>query len=303
MEHFFTVAQQVVVLFLLIGAGYVLAKKGIMTDAGAKVCSDIVLMLVTPCVIVRSFAGNVQVQALPAALGASVLLHVVGIGIAHLVYRGDGSRDRVMRLGTVLSNAGFMGLPLQQAVLGNIGTFYCTAYIVVFNLVQWSYGSWCMCQNGGKLPIKKMLLNPGMVGLLMGVAVLLMPWELPGVIAAPMNHLANLNTPLPMLFIGHYLYKAQLGKVLRTLRYYGAAALRLLVVPIVGLALLYLLGIRGELLVSMAIAAIAPTAAATAMFAARFEQDTETAVNMVALSTVLSLISMPVLVALVQAIA
>ncbi len=306
MGNFLTVGQQVLILFLLIAAGYVLGKKGIITEVGAKTLSDIALLLATPCVIALSFEREFSVDVLKElgkALLVAAAIHLIAIGIARLLYRRDTSRTRVLRLAAVLSNAGFMGLPLQQAVLGAQGVFYGAAYVTAFNLILWSYGVITMDRGERRLSTKKMLLSPGIIGLAAGLLILVLPVELPALVRAPISHLAALNTPIPMLFTGYYLSKVDLGRALCKKEYYAASAVRLLLVPTITIALLYLVGIRGTLLSSMAISASAPIAAAVLMFADRYKQDTETAVNLVALSTVFSVVTMPLFVALVQQIA
>lgn len=306
MQNFLTVGQQVLILFILILTGYALGKKKIIGEAAGKALSDIALLLSTPCVIALSFEREFSVAVIKD-LGFAVLMalvvHAVAIGVAQLLYRKNTPRDRVLRASAVLSNAGFMGLPLQQAVLGEQGVFYGAAYVTVFTLTLWSYGLLTMDTSSRRLSAKKLLVNPGVIGLLAGMVILLMPFELPALIRTPMQHLGNLNTPVPMLFIGYSLSKVELRTALRNRSYYLACAVRLLLVPVVSIGILYLCGLRGTLLCSMAIAGSAPIAAAVSMFADRYGQDTETSVNLVALSTVFSVITMPILVALVQSIA
>lgn len=306
MQNFLTVGQQVLVLFILIMVGFVLGKKKIIGDTAAKALSDIALLLATPCVIILSFNRKFEtavLKELGIALLVALVIHIVAIGIAQLLYRKNTSRDRVLRAATVLSNAGFMGLPLQQAVLGEQGVFYGSAYVTVFTLTLWSYGLITMDSGSRRLSLRKLLLNPGIIGLGVGILVLFLPVELPELLRAPASHLAALNTPIPMLFIGYSLSKVDLGKALRTPFYYVTSLVRLLVVPTIGIGVLYLIGVRGTLLVSMAIAGSAPIAAAVSMFSDKYGQDTEASVNLVALSTVFSVITMPIFVALVQSIA
>lgn len=303
MQNFLTVGQQVLVLFVLIFCGFALGKKKIMTEKGAKVCADIALLLATPCVIIQSFNREYHPEMLTNLLKAlliSLLIHALAIGTAHLIYRKSDARSRVFRLAIVLSNAGYMALPLQQAVLGEEGVFYGAAYVVVFNLALWSYGVVTMDTSGERISPKKILLNPGIIGVMIGLIVFIGQFSLPEVLGAPIRHLASLNTPVPMLFAGYYLSKIDLKATLRQKAYYGVIALRLVVIPVVCIALMYLCGVRGVLLTSMAIASTAPVAVAVSMFSGRYGQDTESAVNLVALSTLLSAITMPILVALTQ---
>lgn len=306
MEYFLTVGQQVLILFVLILCGYFLGKGKVIGDTGAKAMSDVTLLLASPCVIALSFEREFSwsvVQELGTALLLGIGIHLVAIGLAQAFYRKDTPRDRVLRMATVLSNAGFMGLPLQQAVLGDQGVFYGAAYVTAFNLTLWTYGLVTMDRSSKRIPVRKILINPGVIGLAAGVIILVLPFQLPPLIRTPISHLAALNTPVPMLFIGYSLSKVNLGKILKDKTYYLVCAVRLLLVPAITVGLLYLAGIRDTLLLSMAIAASAPVAAAVSMFAGKYEQDTERAVNLVALSTLLSVVTMPLFVSLIKLIA
>lgn len=306
MEYIVTVGQQVLILFVLIFIGYLFGKRGIINDGGGKVLSDIALLLATPCAIALSFEREFSwsvLRDLGTALLVAIVIHLVAIVIAQLVYRRDTSCDRVLRLSAVLTNAGFMGLPLQQAVLGDQGVFYGGAYVAALNLTLWSYGLVTMDRTNRRFSPRKMLLSPGVIGLLIGVVILVLPIQLPTLVRSPISYLAALNTPIPMLFTGYRLSKVDLGAVLRVKTYYVACAVRLLLVPAIAVGVLYLLGVRGTLLSSMAISAGAPVAAVVSIFSEKYGQDTETATNLVALSTVFSVLTMPVVVALVQLIA
>ena len=225
----------------------------------------------------------------------------VSILIAHLVFRDkDEARRRVLRFCTVFSNAGYMALPLQSALLGETGVFYGAAYVAVFNLVLWSYGLVTMSGEKTGLSAKKLLLNPGVIGLAAGLLVFLLSIPVPEVVAAPIGHLAALNTPVPMLIIGFYLAETNLPAALRDKRSYVAIGLRLVALPLLALFGMVLCGMRGPLLISCVIAVSAPVAAASTMFATKFGQDTLLSVNLVSLSTLFSVVTMPLIVAVAQ---
>jgi len=234
----------------------------------------------------------------------ALLVHGVTILLAHvLLHDPVAARERVLRVGAVFSNAGFMSLPLQNALLGTEGVFYGAAYVAVFNLVLWSYGLVEMSGDRRNLSPRKLIFNPGVLSILVGLALFLGSVSLPHILAAPVGHLAALNTPLPMLIIGYYLGQTDLRTALRDLRSYTAIGLRLLVVPLLTLGVLFLCGIRGTLLVSCIIAASAPVAASTTMFATKYHCDTGLSVNMVSVSTLLSIVTMPLIVGLAQMLA
>ncbi len=306
-ESFLTVAQQVMSLFLLIGIGVICGKAKILNTAAVKSCADLVLLFSTPCVIVQSFQRPLDASMLSglgiAAL-AAVGVHIVSIGIARLVFRdADRTRRTVLRFGTVFSNAGYMALPLQQALLGSEGVFYGAAYVAVFNLFLWSYGLLTMSGDRSTITPRKLLLNPGMIGLLVGLPLFLLSWSLPEVVMSPVRHLAALNTPVPMLIIGFYLADTNLRAALRDRRGYIVMALRLVVIPLITVGASWLCGVGSTVLVACTIAASAPVAAATTMFATKYEQDTRLSVNLVSLSTLLSMITMPLIVGLSRVLA
>ena len=306
MDNFLTVGQQVLILFVLVLVGFVLGKKDVITDKGGKVCSDLALLIATPCVIINSFQREYSPEVLRElliALLVAVGLHVLAIALTHIVYRKDDPTSRVYRTSTVLSNAGFMGLPLQQALLGARGVMYGATYVVMMSVTMWSYGLLIMNRSEGKIPVKKMVFSPGVIGLVVGLLLFVCRITLPELLASPVKSLGALNTPLPMVFTGYYLAKIDMKKAFKNRSMYGAMVMRLIVVPIISAALMYVCGVRGDMLISMTVAASAPTAVAVAMFADRYRQDAETAVNLVSISTLLSVVTMPVIVSVVQTIA
>lgn len=307
-EYFATVAQQVFVLFLLIGIGVILGKTKVLNQAAIKSCTDMVLLIISPCVIIQSFMRDFDTtmfRNLGIAALAALLIQIGSILLAHAVFRdADGSRRRVLRFGTVFSNSGYMAIPLQQALLGDIGVFYGAAYINVFNLILWSYGLMEMSGDkqslSNKKSVIKIFINPGTIGLLIGMGIFLFSVHLPEVIAIPIRDLAALNTPMAMIIIGYYLAGTKLASSLKDKRSYTAIALRLFVIPFLTLSGLLACGIRGPLLISSIIATSAPVAAVTTMFATKYRQDTQLSVNLVSLSTLFSMITMPLVVSIAQ---
>lgn len=304
MDKFLTVAQQVLILFILIGVGFVCGRKKILTEQAVKSCAELVLLFATPCVIVDSFIKNRHPSML-AALGkvalAALVVHIIGITAAYLFFRkGDAVRKNVLRFGTVFSNAGYMCIPLQQAVLGDEGVMYGAAFVAVFNIVMWSYGLVEMSGSTRSFSVRKLILNPGIIGLAAGLVIFFLPVSMPVLITAPISHLAAINTPIPMLIIGYYLANTRLSAALRDKSCYQVAVLRLVVLPLACLGVLYLGGMRGNILVACIIAASAPCAAATTMFAARYDRDTILSVNLVSMTTLFSMLTMPLIVALAQ---
>lgn len=303
---FLTVLNQVIILFILIFLGVLLTKKGIFTESGIKSMTELVLRFVTPCVIIKSFIREFDPDTLKGVLISFVsaaAIHILFILVGICVFRErDEARRRVLRFGIVFSNCGYMSLPLQEAVLGADGVVYGASFIAIFNIFVWSYGIFEMSGDRALVSPKKLFINPGMIGVTLGIIVFLIPFQIPAIIEKPISYLAALNTPLPMMIIGYHLANSNLKKAFKDLVCWGALLIRLVALPMLALASLYLCGIRGNMLISMVIAACAPSAAITTMFSSKFGKDTELSVNLVSLSTVISLITIPPIVTLAQII-
>lgn len=304
-ESFFLVGHQVVVLFILIGIGFLCNKTRLLKPETVDGMTDLVLYVVAPCIIIISFQRSFDPKLL-GFLGLAVLIgvayHVLNIVFAHtIIHDPVDKRRRVLRFALVFSNAGYMSIPLQRALLGEEGVFYGAAVIAVFTLFAWSYGLVLMSGETRHVTAHKLLLNPGIVGVAIGFLFFIVSFKIPEIIADPMRAMADLNTPIPMVIIGYYLADAHFKRVLKDLRVHLVVFLRLLIVPLILLALLLVSGVRNEVLVvACVIAASAPAAAMTTMFSAKFGQDTLLSVGIVSYSTVLSIVTMPLVVGLAR---
>ncbi len=304
---FAEVFSQVLILMILVALGALLSKTGILTELGVRSITDMVLMTVTPCVIIKSFVREFDAKALKGLLISfliAVMVHIGFIVLSRIILHSkDISRERVLRLGVVFTNCGYMSLPLQEAILGETGVFYGSSFIAIFNLFVWSYGIITISGDKKYLTPKKLVFNPGMIGLAVGLVIFLFSLPVPKIIYQPISFIAALNTPLPMIIIGYHLSKTDILKSIKDLQCLLASLVRMLLLPSVAIALMYLCRVRGDMLVSAAISCSAPTAAITTMFASKFGGDTELSVNMVSLTTIMSLLTMPLIITAAQMIA
>lgn len=304
---FINVLTQVVVLFILIILGIILQKTKILSEHGVKSITNLVLYIVTPCVITKSFIREFDASTLKNLLISfliAILSHIGFIILSHLMIKDKKkANEKVLQFGTIFSNCGYMSIPLQQALLGDTGVFYSSSYIAISQLFIWSYGIIAMSGNKKYLLPKKLIFNPGIIGLLIGLLIFLLSIPVPKVLADPISYMASLNTPLPMVIIGFHLASSRLLEGLRNIKCIFAIIVRLIIFPLLTLAVMYSCGIRSTMLVSSIISTSAPSAAMTTMFADKFGRNTSLSVNMVSLSTALSLITMPIIITIAQYIA
>ncbi len=293
-------------LFVLIGVGFLCGKKGILTDHSSKHITDIVLYIVTPCVMVSAFQRNFSMELVGnIIIGVifSAVIIAISILIAKITFHDKNKVDNsVYKFATIFSNCGFMSLPLQKAILGDDGWFYGSIFIAVFNIFLWTYGLVMMSGDKKQLSLKKLALNPGIVGVVIALILFVSGIELPYIVAKPIEYLSDLNTPLPMLVVGFYLSQANLKKAFTGAKIYLTLAVRLIIIPLIAVAAMTVLKIDPAITVSFTIACAAPTAATTTMFSAKFNRNVELSVSLVASTTIVSIITMPAVVALAQLI-
>ena len=317
MENLVTVARQVAILFVLMGFGAVMRRAGFFKENAIDGLVNILLLVVTPCLIVDVFQRPFDpsmLKGLGLAFVVASFVHIVLIVLAKLVVRHpDENVRRPLLLAAVFSNAGFMGIPLEQAVLGDEGVFYGIVYVVVFNLFMWSWGLNKMKNEevrmktvgGRKIPHSSFFtlhsfVNPGTAGIALGAPLFLFSVKLPEVLGVPIHHMANLNTPLAMIVIGYALAGAEFGKVMRTGAVYVATVLRLVACPLLLLVALwpFRASLDRNMMLAMVVAASAPVAAMVSMFAAKYRRDVDVSVSVVSGTTLLSILTMPVVIAL-----
>ncbi len=295
-----TVGNQVIILFILIGIGALCKKTKILSDASVKGMTDFVLYIVTPCVIINSYQREFEPEKMTGLLitaGAAVASYAVDIIVSNvLIHDKDKRRQNVLRFGAVFSNCGYMSLPLQAALLGEEGVFYGATYVAVFNIVLWTYGVAAMSGSVKNVSLKKAVLNPGVLGTLAGVLLYAASVSLPSTVHEPISYLAALNTPIPMVIVGYRLIGTSFK--IKGAASYVAMVLRLIVSPVIMLGGLYVLGIRGAILAACVVAASAPCAASTTMFAEKFGGDTSLSAALVSVTTLLSVVTMPLIVGL-----
>ena len=215
LNNLLVVAGQVVTLFLLMGVGFVMAKLGRLSPSTLGQLSNLLLYVAIPCVIISSM----QIDPDPGLLRnigimflITVAYYVVFCSLVPLLFRSSPEDTRVvLRFSTVYANNGFMGMPLLQAVLGEGAVIFAVVATVTFNLFQWTHG---VILVGGqkKISVRQALINPGTIGLAVGLVLFLSGLRLPSMVGNAVDFLGDLNTPLAMVVIGGQMASTDLGR-------------------------------------------------------------------------------------------
>ncbi len=304
LEYMAEIAAQVAILFIMIAAGFVMFKWGGLKESQLSGLTTILLYLITPALLINSMA-NVEFSMQTASELITVFVIAAAVHLAAFLItlpmfrRAQHPQRVVYRAAVILSNAGFMSLPLAQALSGAKGVFLVSVYVMVFNLVSWTIVYKMF--NPGKFNIKKLLLNPGIIGVGLGALLFFTGIKLPGVVGSAVKYLAEMNTPLAMIVIGgmiatggFVIKKEEIPALVQSI------SLRLLLLPIATLLVLHLLKVDAQLTFAVMIPVCAPVAANTAMFAGQFNADGPLGSRLLAVSTALSIATMPLVLALAR---
>lgn len=297
-----SVGEKVLILFLMIAVGAIAARRKILTREGASQLAELVLLVSTPCVIIAAFTRDMDQVTIPELLfmtAAAAVVHFLFILCARIFFpKEPTTRQKLLRFAIIYANVGFMGLPLLQSLLGNTGVVYASIFIAVFNIFCWTHGVRLMDrsgENGSAPPFWKCLVNPGTVGLAIGVPLFLLHLSLPDLVMEVVDGFSGLNTPLAMICIGVHISAISPKAALKDRSLLAAISIRLVLFPAVVLGILCLTTRDYPVFTSILLLSAMPSAANAVLFASRYHSDEQLASQAVAFSTLLSIITLPLL--------
>jgi predicted permease len=293
---------QVGVLFIIIGVGICLKKFRVFTDEVSKGLSNLILMVTLPSLVIVSFQMEFSSELFSNAVWLfmiAFLIHLVSASLGKILF-SKCSKDKksVLRFGIVFSNPAFMGFPIMQSLFGQIGLFYCSIYVMVFNLFVWTYGVLVFKEGKQEKMIQKILVNPGVFSVLIGVVLFYFSIPIPKPIFMALDLVGGTTTPLAMLIVGYTLGGVQMKNIFSELSVYYITVLRLIFIPLLVLIILKGTNLDKTVLGVSVLATAMPVAASATIFAQKHEKSPELASMCVFVSTGFSMITIPLLVLL-----
>ncbi len=313
MELALRVAQQVSVIFLLCLVGIICERKGILDIPIAKRMTDLVLMMVFPFVLVSAFQLPFTNDMLPEmllALGLAVVYHLMAGLLVRMAVRPGVSPKAddqvgVERFGAAYSNCGFMGLPLLTAVLGEKGFFYGALFLGVFAVSHWTDG-YKIVTGEKHIHLKQAFFNPGCIGLGIGLLLFVLRIQLPIPLLDFTKNMASLNTPVGMIITGVFLSRITPRSVVGDKRVVWVVCLRNVLLPALMLVLIWVCRVpswfpaAGGVALGNLLSCGCASGINTILFGQKFGGDGHHGAKVVALSTVLSILTLPLLVYIAQ---
>lgn len=297
--------QQMLALFMLMLIGYFCGKKDVLDKMTTKKISWLVVNVANVSMLLKAGLDNktdVPMQNILLVLGIAVSMYVVLILIAAVlpvvlrVERKDYGLYRVMM---IFSNIGFMGFPLLAAISGSQAVLYAAMFQFPFNILLYTYGIAMISKKEGKDSKKsgfhwKNILNVGVLASIISLICFFGKLDMPDFVDTTLSNLSNLTAPLSMLVIGQSFTEFKIQDLFTNVRLLLFAVVKLLAVPIIGLLFLKQFITDATILTVCMVMMGTPVASMTAMLAQQYDGDYELASKGVALTTLLSVVTMPV---------
>lgn len=291
--------KQMLIFFFIMLLGYFTARKGIIDEKVSKSISWIVVNIANPALIVSGSLDETTIST--KSILSTTVLAVVVFGILILIaevflplFHFQKEEVGVYKIMLVFSNMGFMGFPIIAAIYGTSALMYGSVFLIPFNLLIYTYGITCMGVKSKKGNWTK-IFNIGVLACIISFVISLMKIPIPDIAKNAINMLSNLTAPLSMMVIGASFTHIQLKELITDRKLVFFSLFRLLILPLIGMWLIkQIIGdpvLCGVCLVVLA----APAGSMTVMLAQQYEGNVWTATKGVAFTTLLSVITLPLL--------
>ena len=287
-----------ITIFCLMFSGYLLTKTKVLSSDARKPLSNLLINFILPCNIISSFMmefnQKILIDCLSIFIVSICLQTFVVLASKYFYPNTDSGKMSVLRYGTIVSNAGFMGSPIAQGLYGSQGLLYASIYLIPLRAVMWSFGVTCFTGMKGKGVLKKIVTHPCIVAVLLGMILMITQIPLPKGIEQTIRYAGNANTALSMIVIGNILAEVKASEILDK-KACWFCVVRLALIPLLVLFSCKIANVDELVKQLSVVLASMPAAATTAILAAKYDGDAPFAAKIIFLSTLLSMISVPLL--------
>lgn len=294
----------VLVVFIILGVGYFFTKKEKWPDNTNKVFSTAVIQIAAPALAITSIENRFTPELLKASFwnlliitGSVLIMHLLGKFLGHALKLGK-KKNAVFVTTFTFNNSMFIGLPIISIVFGQDGLPYLFTFYLVTISLFWSLGAYTLCHAsdiGGKSFSIKKIFSPGLIGVMIGCILAGTSTHLPTILETSLTYLGDMCVPLSLLVIGSNLARST-SKGLQKLTIDQVVIMlgKFMIHPILVWGIFTLFGVTGFPLKVFILAASLPCHAQTAIMAEYYDLESEYASNLVSLSTLISLITIPI---------
>ena len=283
-------------LFLMILVGALVKKLGIVDEAGRRCLTDLCVNVIIPCNILKSCLIDLDSSVLRACeilVVVALAIQIISVILNKFLYKNyPEAQNKVLKYCTLVSNGGFLGNGVAEGVYGTLGLLYASMYLIPMRIVMWSAGTSYFVAGGTdkKKVVRNILTHPCLVAVYIGMAIMLLHIPLPTLLTSTIG---NCNTAITMFIIGTILVDVPLLTIVNPTTLW-ISALRLVLLPAAAWGISLALGLEPVATGVAVIMTGMPAGSTAAIFAARYGSDAVFATKCVVLSTLLSMLTIPV---------
>lgn len=305
MEMSLILFEKILQLFLMLLMGWVSVKAKLLKSSDSRVLSVILIYLISPCVIFRAF----QVEEVGSAIQGLIFAFIIAVAV-HIFYilltkvlEKPLHLDAPERAAVIYTNASFLIIPLVESLLGSEYVIYTCGYIVVETVLLWTHSIWMI--NGGQgMEFKKIITNVNVISIVISLVFLALGIRLPSVLSNTIESVSATVGPLGMFLAGMIIAGSPLLNIFKKPRNYFVAALRLLIYPLILILIVTTLPLAGlvadgkNVLMVVMLASVSPVCTTVISQLQLYQLDADKASQLYILTTLFSMITMPVMIGL-----
>ena len=303
------ILSSLIMIFILILPGIFFRKKELISDHQSEAVSAIVVNLTWPCMVINAMQREFSFQILKdsgymmaVALIVFTILIAVSFPLARLL-RMSKTKQYMAVFMLIFGNTGFLGIPVIKALYGTEAVFFAAILEMINDVLMFTIGIVLIqLSAGADLKIRaKQFLNPGLIGVMIGLALFLLNCRLPELLGGSIEMIGAATTPLTMFAIGYQLGALKIKEIVGDWQVYVISFVKLLIVPVVTLVIVKLWAGEFTLLEKVLIISFAmPVASASTIFSQQYKGEVAFATKTVLLSTVLSIITIPIFAIIIE---
>ena len=300
MAFFGKVLNQQLVLLLLVLVGLIVKKLRILNRESEKAVSSLLVNVLLPCNIIQSFLGEITISAefvksCILAILIAACIQIVSVFAGKLLFhRFPQEKQAILRYGLICSNSSFVGMPIAETLYGSLGVLYTSLFQIPIRFTMWTAGLSLFTNVNKKDAFKKLATHPCIVSIFIGIVLMLTRAELPKFLGDTVYSISKTTVPISMITVGSIMADADVKSLFsKSILYY--TAVRLIAFPRLVYGALKLLHTEA-LLVNIAVIMTAmPAGASTSILAEKYDGDAQYAAQLTFVSTLCSIVTIPVI--------
>lgn len=298
----YSIFATVAIMLVYMSIGFIMSKSKKVVVSHAKSLSAILIYVLGPTMIINSFLGLDYSMDNMIHIGkyflVSLMVQVIFFGVLYIVLhkKYDDSKYRIMSIGGVLGNVGFLGMPVIASVFPGepIVLVYSSINVMSMNLIVFTIGTYMITNDKKYISLKNAILNPTTIAIIISLPLFIFKIHFPEAIESGIALLGKMVTPVCMLILGIRLSEARLKKIFTRPFVYVTCLLKLVAFPMVAFLLVkWIPGIDDVCKTTVVVLAMTPAGAIIESLAELYECEQEFAANVVLLTTIISVITIP----------